>query len=1129
MSALGRLVASVVLDTAEFTGGTEKAKYQAAQMAGEIDRGMRDLERNIKGTMGGIAAAVAAGFSVAAFKSAFDGYTEGAAKLLDLAGKAGTTVEKMSAMTTAAKLSGTAIDEVAAAMEKLAKGVVNAGKETGSAGDALKFLGVNARDANGNLKDSGTLTEEIALKLAGYRDGVAKTTLAMDLYGKAGANLIPFLKDLAEYGAKDAKITEQQARLAKEYTEDLVRLTMAKDGLMKIISKELLPVADAFVKTLLEMQTKSGGVRDEVKKLADDGSIRTFAEGGVRLFALVMNAGDGVVRTVKVVGETIGYLAAVATEKVTSFAQTAAALARGDMIGAGASMLESNARQLQMQKDYAQELEAIVNAPMAGDSFYATFEQKLAAIDTALLKVADKTGKSADGYKAAAAAARDLTNESDRLIATLTKELDKVSGLSFGHETLARVMVDIERLKKQGKVVDEETIKSLAEQIDAQIKYNNELRAYNAILDELDAHEQAKIERSRQIIESIEDANQKIAFENGLIGQSAAAIALANVQRERELALRGQTSQIAINRINQLYDEKAALVAQGTVLREQVSLWGQIGDRAGAFFADLVMNGRSAFDRLRDSLKSFAADLIAIFAKQWVLNIAASMTGSAALGSAAASVGANSIGGSALNLLGLSGAGSSLGSLIGGGAGVAAPGMGLTAGIESALIGSGNGMLAGLGASGAIGMIGTALPYIGAAIAIYSMFANKGGGPKDGGSFFGQYTSLGDYIGQGRVPGTDNGRFFTPNGQDGYIAGIGQGAGSQYYATARALGLGTGAFSFGLGFDTDPKGTAPNRVSSSLVDASGNTLYGSRDRDIGRDSAAIAPALQLEASRMVLAAIKSSDMPAYLKKVFDSVVTDSASQADIDNVIKKATAFKSIFDVVTRNPLEDVAKAVSASQNQYTAAMQANESSIRAVMKSFDGTAASAQTLATATTTYYNAQLQLMVALRQTSDQINGMFDQTFRNIRLAGMDKQGQYNFYQQDAEQARQLLKTATDPETIRQLSARINQDINAAFGLLSPEQQKAMSAQFIEQGKQAQKEANDRIEKIQKDAAEQTNKTLKEIKELIGAGAEDQKSAAKTQLEAAQINSATAKQPVTVQLVDSRGNVIVNGGRR
>jgi hypothetical protein len=78
----------------------------------------------VKGALGGIAAGIAAGLGISAMKSAFDAYAEGAAKLGDLAAKAGTTVQIMGGLAPVAKLSGTSMDDVATAMAKLAKSSV---------------------------------------------------------------------------------------------------------------------------------------------------------------------------------------------------------------------------------------------------------------------------------------------------------------------------------------------------------------------------------------------------------------------------------------------------------------------------------------------------------------------------------------------------------------------------------------------------------------------------------------------------------------------------------------------------------------------------------------------------------------------------------------------------------------------------------------------------------------------------------------------------------------------------------------------------------------------------------------------------------------------------------------------
>lgn len=79
--------------------------------------------------------------------------------------------------------------------------------------------------------------------------------------------------------------------------------------------------------------------------------------------------------------------------------------------------------------------------------------------------------------------------------------------------------------------------------------------------------------------------------------------------------------------------------------KQQIRAWDEFGESAGRFFADLVMNGRSAFDRLKQSLKSFAAEILALFAKKYIMQMIAGVTGSTALDAAASAVGAGTAAG----------------------------------------------------------------------------------------------------------------------------------------------------------------------------------------------------------------------------------------------------------------------------------------------------------------------------------------------------------------------------------------------------------------------------------------------------------------------------------------------------
>lgn len=108
------------------------------------------------------------------------------------------------------------------------------------------------------------------------------------------------------------------------------------------------------------------------------------------------------------------------------------------------------------------------------------------------------------------------------------------------------------------------------------------------------------------------------------------------------------------------------------------------------------------------------------------------------------------------------------------------------------------------------------------------------------------------------------------------------GLGGQVSALAGMLGGSFGG-SLGIGFDTDPEGTAQNRVASYVRDAAGGLLFDNiASREVGRDQDKLQAELQTEAQRVLIAAMQGSNLPeayaAYFRQ-FDPA-TLNADQAE---------------------------------------------------------------------------------------------------------------------------------------------------------------------------------------------------------------------------------------------------------
>lgn len=215
--------------------------------AGKVSGGLKGLA----GAAGGLSSVlgslvpIATGAGLAAMAK---GAIDAADNMNDLSQKTGVSVESLSKFQQAANASGTSIEGVGAAMIKLNKGLATGG----SAVDALKALGLSATDASGKLKTTDQVMLEVADKFAKMPDGAQKTALAMQLFGKAGADMIPLLnggRDAVE--SLSATMTTKFAKGADSLNDKLASLQGKLLELGVQIGTALMPmlngIADAVI------------------------------------------------------------------------------------------------------------------------------------------------------------------------------------------------------------------------------------------------------------------------------------------------------------------------------------------------------------------------------------------------------------------------------------------------------------------------------------------------------------------------------------------------------------------------------------------------------------------------------------------------------------------------------------------------------------------------------------------------------------------------------------------------------------------------------------------------------------------------------------------------------------------
>lgn len=400
-------------------------------------------------------------------------------------------------------------------------------------------------------------------------------------------------------------------------------------------------------------------------------------------------------------------------------------------------------------------------------------------------------------------------------------------------------------------------------------------------------------------------------------------------QRERHLALLKLEQQMndglipsmdeyirRLDEINAAFDRRDAAQSgrdarQDAIKAEQKAyqdLYNWIDQQTTALWAAVTEKGGNAWEKITEVFKNtLLAAIYKLAVQPIVFNIVASVTGIAAPGSGIAGGIGSLFGGGSGGLGGIFSGLPGLSSLFGGGFG-AALGGGFSAGLETLSLAATAGLQAIGGLSSALGALGAVAGPVGAAIAGIALAASFLKKVKKGG-----FSSLGDIAG---ISGTDSsGRYFTPNQSDSELAKTLDAVNKGYLEITRQLGLTARDIGFALGFDTDPKGSAPNRVHAGTF-VGGAQIYDAALGDLGRDEKALQEALATEAKRILFAAIQASlgDAPNYLRELLRSVDAATASAEEIDRVLATAQALKTAVDTVAG--LGDKFAALDAAQIQ---------------------------------------------------------------------------------------------------------------------------------------------------------------------------------------------------------------------
>lgn len=279
--------------------------------------GDRLREKTLGAATSGLRTAVAglgAAFTAAAIGTRIKEQIDLADALDDSAQKASVSAQSLSTLAYAVKFGSVDLPTLTSALGKLSKTMFDADTGNKKAAATFQALGISIRDQEGNLRASDEVLLDLAERFAAMPEGAQKSALAMEVFGKSGADLLPVLnmgKDGIEELREEARklgleVSNETAAAAGELNDRLDKLYSRAEGVWRQFASRLIPTLSA----------------------ASDGF--DGAAGKSELLNAAITAVDVTLKTLIISGAGVGAAFRDIGNVIGSVAAAAMAAARGD-------------------------------------------------------------------------------------------------------------------------------------------------------------------------------------------------------------------------------------------------------------------------------------------------------------------------------------------------------------------------------------------------------------------------------------------------------------------------------------------------------------------------------------------------------------------------------------------------------------------------------------------------------------------------------------------------------------------------------------------------------------------------------------------------------------------------------
>lgn len=185
------------------------------------------------------------------------------------AGIMGVSTDLYQKMAYAAKMMDVSVEDISTGMKKLSSGMADNNK-------TFAELGIKTRESTGEFRSLDAMLMDIADKFKLMPDGAEKIAAAVDLFGRSGQNLIPFLNK----GAAGIKEFYKEAeRLGVVLSEDIIRKGSEAEDMFKRTDEQFKVLKLSLAPLVLGVATLAANFAQTTMEMKNNAEEGTFLKG----------------------------------------------------------------------------------------------------------------------------------------------------------------------------------------------------------------------------------------------------------------------------------------------------------------------------------------------------------------------------------------------------------------------------------------------------------------------------------------------------------------------------------------------------------------------------------------------------------------------------------------------------------------------------------------------------------------------------------------------------------------------------------------------------------------------------------------------------------------------------------